>query len=75
MVKAHESKLRSVIKSISWRFVATATTILLVYIFTGKLIIALEVGGIELAAKFAIFYAHERVWDRIAWGKITSESE
>ena len=64
-----ESNERSVLKTISWRVLATLTTAALVYIFTGKLKIALYVGGIEAILKMLLYFLHERMWNRIHFGK------
>ena len=64
-----ETKTRSVLKSITWRFLATLTTVSLVYIFTGKIDMAVEIGGIEVVLKIIIYFIHERVWYRIRFGK------
>lgn len=66
-----ESRARSVVKSLSWRLVASLTTVALVFLFTGEVHIAFAVGGVEVAAKLVIFYLHERFWDRVAWGRGT----
>ena len=60
-----ESHMRSIAKTLSWRFVATATTALLVLAFTGDASIALTVGGVEVFAKMLLYYLHERVWARV----------
>ena len=52
----------------SWRVVATSTTILLVLVFTGNLEIAFSVGGLEIVAKMVIYYFHERAWQTLSWG-------
>ncbi len=64
-----ETKTRSIIKSITWRFLATLTTVSLVYIFTGKIDMAVEIGGIEVILKVIIYFVHERVWYKIGFGK------
>ena len=64
-----ESNGRSLIKTISWRFWATITTALLVYIFTKKLELALAIGGIEVLLKLILYYLHERTWNKISFGK------
>jgi adenylylsulfate kinase len=64
-----ESHFRSVIKAFSWRFWATVTTMLLVYIFTGTIKIALAIGGLEVVLKMLIYFLHERAWDKIRFGK------
>ena len=74
MVKC-DTHQRSLAKTISWRFLASLTTFILVFIFTGELVIALEVGAVEVIAKLIIFFFHERAWDHISWGKVAVESE
>ena len=63
-----ERKQRSLAKAITWRICATITTIILVLVFTGNLLIALSVGSVEVIAKLIIYYLHERAWGSIAWG-------
>ncbi len=65
----HESNNRSILKTISWRFWATITTAALVLAFTGHLKIALVIGGIEVILKIVLYYLHERIWNKIPYGK------
>ncbi len=69
-----ESHIRSLIKSITWRFVATIDTILVVLSVTclsGNCSIesAIKIGFIELIAKFVIYYMHERFWQQLLKNK------
>ncbi len=64
-----ESRTRSVLKSLSWRALATLTTVVIVLMLTGELDLAVAVGSIEVVAKLVIFYMHERLWQRIGWGE------
>jgi adenylylsulfate kinase len=64
-----ETNTRSIAKGISWRVVATTTTILIVYFFFGRLDLAIAAGLIETVLKIALYWAHERVWMNIRWGK------
>ncbi len=64
-----ESNNRSILKTISWRFWATVTTAALVLAFTGHVRIALLIGGIEVVLKIVLYYLHERVWNKISYGK------
>jgi len=65
-----DSKLRTIFKSITWRFTATATTMTLVWIFTGQIHTAVEVGALELTAKLLFYYLHERGWEKIRYGRV-----
>jgi len=64
-----ETHSRSIAKTISWRILATFTTMSLVYIFIGDLSIAVSVGGIEVFLKMLIYFFHERAWDKIKFGR------
>jgi adenylylsulfate kinase len=64
-----ETHARTIVKTISWRILATLTTVSLVYIFIGDVSIALSVGGIEIFLKMLVYFIHERIWDKIKFGK------
>ena len=63
-----ESHTRSVMKGVTWRGIASGTTMGLVYLFTGDLVLVAEVGALEATAKIAFYYMHERAWGKVAWG-------
>lgn len=64
-----ETHARSVVKGLVWRILATMATITLVYGFTGKPMVAMEVGGLEVIVKLLLYYGHERAWNNIRWGR------
>lgn len=64
-----ETHARSVVKAVSWRLVGTAVTTVLVLIVTHRLILSIAVGGIEFVSKVVLFWFHERVWDRLSFGR------
>ncbi len=65
-----ESHIRTILKTLSWRIVATATTIFIAYLVFGDIRSALKVGGIEFFAKMLIYYAHERAWQLAPRGSV-----
>ena len=69
-----ESPMRSVVKGITWRLMATFTTILIVYFITGEQAKALQIGAIEFVTKFVVYYFHERAWVRISFGQCQAET-
>jgi adenylylsulfate kinase len=75
VIHEHESNMRSIMKSITFRILATITTMILIYIFFGRLDLAAVIGGLEIVLKLILYFFHERAWDRVRWGKITLESE
>ncbi len=59
---AKDSHLRSVLKGISWRVIATTTTTSIAWIATGDVTTALTIGGFEFFIKLFVYYLHERAW-------------
>lgn len=64
-----ETNIRSIVKGFSWRLFATTTTVIIVYIFFGRLDLAIAAGIIETISKVLLYYGHEKIWQRIRWGK------
>jgi adenylylsulfate kinase len=64
-----ESTVRSIVKTVSWRVLATITTIILVYLFTDEISLAFQVGMIEVFLKMLVYFFHERAWDKINFGR------
>ncbi len=60
---------RTIAKTISFRVLATITTMILVYIFTKDLAITGSIGLLETVSKLVLYYGHERAWEKIHWGK------
>ena len=74
------SHIRSILKGISWRLLATTDTILVVWFITCffsdcSLEIALKIGASEFLIKLAIYYFHERAWLNILKKQATSTKE
>lgn len=55
--------LFSFAKAISWRIVGTIDTIIISYIITGKISLAVSIGSIEVFTKITLFYFHDRIWE------------
>lgn len=68
-----ESHIRTLLKTVSWRIIATTTTVVIAYFIFGDISNALKVGGIEFFAKMAIYYFHERAWQKLPIGSVRSK--
>ena len=64
-----ESHTRSVAKALSWRVLGTVATTLLVFLFTRQVVLSLTVGAVEFLAKIGLFWLHERLWDKLPFGR------
>ena len=65
----HESHLRSFIKGISWRITGTLDTVVVATFVTHDFSTALKIGAVEVFTKVGLYYVHERVWQKVKWGK------
>jgi len=61
---------RSLVKAISWRVTGTVDTLIISYLITGKMKYALTISGVELCTKIGRYYVHERVWEKLTFGRI-----
>ncbi len=67
-----ESRSRSLVKGLTWRVVATLTTIAIAWWITGEVETAVQIGFVEVFAKIAIYYIHERAWLHVTLGRSES---
>lgn len=65
----HESHIRSLTKTITWRLTGSGSTFLISFIITGNLVIAGTILGVHFLANTILYYCHERIWNKIKWGK------
>jgi uncharacterized membrane protein len=64
-----DTKRRSVAKAISWRAVGTFDTFLLSWLITGKARFAVAISLVEVVTKMTLYFFHERLWNRIKYGR------
>ena len=60
---------RTIIKTITWRIIATLTTVIIIYLWTDNWSIALGSGLVANALKTIFYYIHERIWNRTDFGR------
>jgi uncharacterized membrane protein len=60
---------RSVLKTITWRITASLDTFVIAWVITGDWKLGGSIAGIEVLTKMFFYYFHERIWNKIKWGK------
>ena len=65
-----EQKRRSIVKTISWRTIGTIDTILISWVVVGNVNFAVTIGGVELFTKMALYFFHERAWNKSNFGRV-----
>lgn len=64
-----ESHIRSIAKAITWRAGGTVVTFAVAWVITGDLSLSAGIGLLDTMVKLGAFYVHERVWNRLDFGK------
>lgn len=76
----HASPSRSLVKTMTWRLIATTDTFLLTFLAASwfgtdmgisggeATTLAATVASFEIVTKMALYYIHERSWARLDWG-------
>ncbi len=65
-----DSHKRTIFKTITWRIIATVTTIVVIYAWTGSWTKSLGAGLVANALKTVFYYIHERVWNATDYGRL-----
>ena len=68
-VKFYEKALRSLGKVVTWRILVTITNFIGGWLASGSWAVGLGVVSFALVVNSILYYAHERVWNRIKWGR------
>jgi uncharacterized membrane protein len=64
-----ENNWRSFGKVITWRILQTINHTLLGWWASGSWKIGLSVAGIAFVVNSFLYWGHERIWNRLQWGK------
>lgn len=68
-----DNRKRSILKAITWRLTGTLDTFLLSWIITGKPKVAASISVAELITKTLLYYLHERIWNKVKYGRKQDE--
>ncbi len=69
-----ETVTRSIVKTVSYRITIVILDFLCIYIFTGKVKVALGFTIVSNIYTTIIYFLHERIWGKVKWGKNISVS-
>lgn len=64
-----EKTVRSITKAITWRLIASVATFLIAWHITKEIEASVVVGTSDMVIKIALYFFHERIWNKINWGK------
>jgi uncharacterized membrane protein len=64
-----DTKVRSLVKTISWRLTGTLLTFLISWAILGDIATSSAIAIIQLTFNTFAFYIHERIWNLSKWGR------
>ena len=70
--QATETLKRSILKTVSYRIVILTLDFIAIYLFTGQVKVALGFMVVSNIYTTVGYFLHERIWDRITWGKLVN---
>jgi len=65
-----ETLTRSLVKTISYRALIIILDFGTLYLFTGKVTVAIGFTIVSNLYTTVAYFFHERIWDKVKWGKI-----
>jgi uncharacterized membrane protein len=68
MSDANRTPKRSLVKAITYRAVIVVLDFSVIYLLTGKAVIALGFMVVSNIYTTAAYFIHERIWNKIKWG-------
>jgi uncharacterized membrane protein len=64
-----DTHARSLIKTVTWRITGSFATFLIAWLVGGNLAAAGTIAAVQLVANTMLYYVHERIWNRVRWGR------
>ena len=72
MAKAYSVQTRrSVVKSLTFRVLVVIADLIVIYLITRRIDTTLTVTIFTNLASTALYFLHERVWNKIQWGRVS----
>lgn len=64
-----ETTARSIAKTVSWRLCGSTATFAISYAILGDFAISGTIAVIQLTFNTVLYFAHERLWNWVTWGR------
>ena len=64
-----ESHTRSLAKALSYRLLGSLTTAAIFFVLSGDVKLSAGAGALDMVAKLALYFLHERLWNHISFGR------
>jgi uncharacterized membrane protein len=68
-----ETRSRSIVKSLTWRAGGLLVTVCVAWVLIGRADVAASIGLFDTGVKLVAFYAHERLWLKVRFGRLQTD--
>jgi uncharacterized membrane protein len=69
-----ESRIRSIVKAVSYRLLGSAVTGLIMFVLTNKTGLSIMGSAMDMVLKIGAYFVHERIWNHISFGREPEKS-
>ena len=64
-----ETRIRSIVKAVSYRLLGSAVTGLIMFVLTNKPGLSIMGSAMDMVLKIGAYFVHERIWNHINFGR------
>lgn len=68
-----DSLKRTTLKALSWQLIGFVALTFISYLHTGSIEGAASLAGSSMLSGLALYFLHEKAWQKIHWGKVVPE--
>ena len=69
-----ESRIRSIVKAVSYRLLGSAVTGLIMFVLTNRPGLSIMGSAMDMVLKIGAYFVHERIWNHINFGREAEKS-
>jgi uncharacterized membrane protein len=67
-INLYQTRLRSFVKTVSWRIIAFTVTIFIASFYLSDIHQSVELAAVGNSVGFVLYFIHERIWNKIKFG-------
>lgn len=75
MDKVKLNRRRHIVKTLTWRVIASLDTLLIAWLISDDIKIGASIASLEVLTKMVLYYFHERAWYASNWGVIKPKKD
>ena len=75
MDKVKLNRRRHIVKTLTWRVIASLDTLLIAWLISEDIKIGASIASLEVLTKMVLYYFHERAWYASNWGVIKPKKD